>query len=141
MGAKATEGKPEGKPFIGPKRGSAVSTVGYTVACNRAQLRTLGKTGLAILLLAVAHSNWSCGELIRPMRCVVLSSWLESLPSSSNRMSAVQCMLPRAGWSLACHEKIKDPYKPCMLPFEGGDTNGSLRTAGEGAQARIVLVQ
>lgn len=24
MGAKATEGKPEGKPFIGPKRGSAV---------------------------------------------------------------------------------------------------------------------
>ena len=28
MGAKATEGKPEGKPFIGPKRGSAVGNTG-----------------------------------------------------------------------------------------------------------------
>ncbi len=28
LGAKATEGKPEGKPFIGPKRGSAVGSTG-----------------------------------------------------------------------------------------------------------------
>ena len=27
MGAKATEGKPEGKPAIGPKRGAAVSAI------------------------------------------------------------------------------------------------------------------
>lgn len=29
MGAKASEGKPEGKPAIGPKRGSAVSILSH----------------------------------------------------------------------------------------------------------------